>query len=338
MKKMKQLLFSICLLLSILARPLGLAGQGNGTLHLILSIDEYNEDIRKGCIEDREYLSSIFEWIAEDAGMSYRPYNVGFSPGDVYGFMDEFTCGPNDAVIFFYSGHGFREEDDNVIWPFLYYCEKNEQAGINGSLQDCGVPLDWIHQMLISKHPRMSLTIGNSCNEVPGNEQANQMAQGHKKQKTDQPGENSFSHLELLTRFKGHIIASGASPGQFSYTTDDDGSYFVNGLVDVLVEDLFIAEQPTSWASILKKTRDIVQQQKPDQRPQFLIVKDNKKLLFSEGAENFQYKPSYEQMGLEVPDISDEDEFDYEDDADNWEVDGLDDEDYGEEWESDYDE
>lgn len=336
---MKNLPLLFFFLFSLLAAPGFLSGQSTGTLHLILSIDEYNEDIRQGCMEDRDYLSSVFEWIAEDAGMYYEPHTVGFSPYDVYSFMDEFTCGPDDAVIFFYSGHGFREEDDNVIWPFLYYCEKDEQAGVSGSLEDCGVPLDWIHQVLISKHPRMSITIGNSCNEVPGDELANERAQSLKKQKPDQGGENTLSHLELLTRFKGHIIASGASPGQFSYTNDDNGSYFVNGLVDVLLEDLFISEQPTSWASIFKRARDIVQHQKPDQRPQFLIVKDNKKLLYSEGKENFQNQLSYEQLGLDVPEIADDEYFYFdEEDIESWEFDDFEDEDYSEEWESDFDE
>lgn len=176
----------------------------------------------------------------------------------------------------------------------------------------------------------MSLTIGNSCNNVPGDEAANERAKGLKKQKQeDQDGEKNMQNMALLTQFKGHIIASGASPGQFAYTNDEDGSYFVNELTNVLLEGLLFADNPTSWASMLKKTRDEVQKEKPDQRPQFLIVADNKK-MYSEGSNNYVDKASYEELGLDVPEVDDE----Y---YDSLELDDFDEDDYAEEWEMEFD-
>lgn len=297
--------------------------KGQGVLHLIVSYDNYNQDIRQGCQKDFEKTNTFFKSVANDAGMGYRLHTLQFSQREVYNFFQQFRCGQEDAVVFIYSGHGFRQADDQVIWPFLYYCTANGGQDLSG----CGVPLDWIHQALISKHPRMSITLGNSCNVVPGQENAT--SNGLERKDPDQPDASSLRNLDLLTKFRGHIIASGSSPGQFSYTNDDDGSYFVNELVEVMADGLLFAQHESSWASMLKKTRDEVQKKKPDQRPQFLIVQD-KKRMYSEGAANYQTKPSYEMLGIEVPQVEDEG---YE----NWEVEEFDDDDYAEEWESEFD-
>ncbi|MCB9285885.1 MAG: caspase family protein [Lewinellaceae bacterium] len=328
---MKPLKLLFILLLFAFAQPLDLPAQS--TLHLILSIDQYNQDISKGCEIDDVNLTSTLEWLAEDAGMGIQKYTYGFSQQDAYNFFQGFTCGPDDVVVFFYSGHGFRTEDDNVIWPLMYYCVENEAPTGGEGLKSCGVPLDWVHQVLIKKGPRMSITIGNSCNNVPGDDSANKRAQGLKKDKPGQPDGNKMQNLALLTSFSGHIIASGASPGQFAYTNDEDGSYFVNELTNVLLDGMVFAENPTSWASMLKKTRDEVQKKKPDQRPQFLIVAGNKK-MYSEGKENYQEEVSYDELGLDMFEVDEEGDDYY----DNLELDDFDEDDYAEEWEMEFDE
>ncbi len=307
---------------------LGLEAQG--TLHLIYSIDQYNQDITKACQVDGENISFTLELLAESAGMPVKKYSYGFSQQDTYEFFQNFTCGPDDVVIFFYSGHGFRTEDDQVAWPLMYYCVENEAPTGGEGLKSCGVPLDWVHKVLINKGPRMSLTIGNSCNNVPGDEKADKRAQGLKKDKPDEGSEKKMQNLALLTSFSGHIITSGASPGQFAYTNDETGSYFVNELMDVMLDGLFFSDQSTSWASILKKTRDNVQEKKPEQRPQFMIVANNKR-MYSEGSDSYQ--GDYDELGLYVPEFWEEDdELSY----DNMEWDEFDEDDYAEEWEMEF--
>ncbi|GJM32086.1 MAG: hypothetical protein DHS20C18_10870 [Saprospiraceae bacterium] len=307
---------------------MGLLSQG--AIHLIVSIDNSNEDIKKGCEKDYQKTTEFFGMVANDAGMTFQPHRLNFNQNEVYEFFQNFQCTSEDVVIFFYSGHGFRNENDAVIWPFLYYCNFNEQQNEGGNINSCGVPLDWVHQMLISKNPRMSITLGNSCNNIIGDPAADKRAQGLKKQEQAPANSKTLKNMELIKSFRGHIIASGASPGQYSYTNDEGGSYFVNELVDVLWDGLIFAEQPTSWASILKKTRDEVQKKKQDQRPQYLIIKDNKK-MYSEGKDQYTDVPSYKQLNLEnVPEIE-------EDDYESWEMEDFDEDDYSMEWEMEYD-
>lgn len=319
-------IFLLCLLGAFHATDL--AGQSTGFLHLILSIDEQNEDMREGCRKDAQKTTSFFKEVAQSAGMPFKLHTLDFDQNKIYNFLQAFTCNSNDVVVFLYSGHGFRNEDDQVIWPLLYYCVNNSQSGPGGDLKSCGVPLDWIHKLLVSKQPRMSIAVGNSCNNVPDNEAANKLAAGLKKKDPDPADSDNLRNLQLLTNFSGHIVISGASPGQFSYTNDEDGSYFINEWVDVLADGLFYAENPTSWASILKKTRDSVQKKKPDQRPQFLIVEDHKK-MFSEGKQKYESTPSYETLDVQAPAI---DDTEYE----SWETDDFDSDDYSASWEAEY--
>ncbi len=321
---------SFILVLLIAAHLTNLTGQNSGALHLLISIDDRNEDMREGCRKDAEKASSFFQEVAQNAGMPFQLHTLAFDQDQIFNFFQNFTCGSNDVLVFLYSGHGFRNEDDQVIWPLLYYCVNNGQSGPAGDLKNCGVPLDWIHKLLISKQPRLSIAVGNSCNNIPDNEEANKLAEDLKKKDPDPSDSGNLRNMELLTNFSGHIVISGASPGQYSYTNDEDGSYFVNEWVDVLSEGLFYAENPTSWASMLKKTRDEVQKKKPDQRPQFLIVQDNKK-MFSEGKEKYEDTPTYEALNLEVPEINDQE---YE----SWEMDDFDSDDFSESWETEFEE
>ncbi|MBK8702495.1 MAG: caspase family protein [Saprospiraceae bacterium] len=105
-----------------------LAAQGNGTLHLITCIDVINSDISQGCSKDYQNATELFKVVADMGGMNYRPVNLQFDKDEVETFVDNFRCGPNDIVVFLYSGHGFQYDNDGDLWPwpFMFYCNREE--------------------------------------------------------------------------------------------------------------------------------------------------------------------------------------------------------------------
>lgn len=268
---MRHLSFIRCIPLCLLFALPGLSGQNNGTLHLIASIDNLNEDLMKGCEKDFAKAGDLFKAIAEDAGMAFEPHQLSFNRDEVEAFISGFQCNPNDLVIFLYSGHGFRYEDDGeeMRWPYLYYCNADEGQ----EKESCELDLDWVQNTLTSKSPRMTITIGDCCNNVLDNEEANaELANGAQEPEESEDFENTdFKKLDLITRFHGDIIATACSPGQGSYTNNDDGSYFVNALFGAMY-DALTAGTATTWKGILDKTRAEVQREKPGQTPQYYIM------------------------------------------------------------------
>lgn len=262
--------FLCAFLFFVLVLPAGIMGQA-GVLHLIASIDNVNEDISQGCEKDYREALELFSAVAKDAGMAFSPKRISFNLEDVEAFLDNFQCGPNDLVVFFYSGHGVRYEDDGQEWPwpYLYYCERNP----NNDPADCELDLDWVQEMLIEKEPRMTIVLSDSCNDVVDNPSANAgLSEDAGDPSDDAPsGGDRFSNLGLIQSFRGHIIASAASPGQAAEMDPSEGSFFAGQFFHFLLEAL-TSPNPSSWEQVLKQTKNQVRQMTGGkQTPQYCV-------------------------------------------------------------------
>jgi len=264
---MKSISIFFLLVVGIYSSPPSLFGQGN--LILISSIDNINSDVRDGCQKDYDMALQNFRAIAADAGMGFQASRLPFSYTEVEQFMEQFECGPNDAVVFFYAGHGVRYEDDGKDWPwpYLYYC--NRQPG-NDPL-DCEFDMDEIQEMISRKNPRMSLTISVSCNDVVDNSRANNELAQATVSRQNPPESNNYRGIELFKSFRGQVIASAASPGKFAETSPSEGSDFARSLFYMLSEELH-SQEPTSWERIFRKTKEhVLQISNGQQCPQYCV-------------------------------------------------------------------
>jgi hypothetical protein len=264
---MKSISIIFLFVVGFCSSPPSVFGQGN--LILISSIDNINSDIRQGCEKDYSMALQNFRAIAADAGMGFQEYLLPFNYAKVEQFMEYFECGPDDAIVFFYAGHGIRYEEDGSEWPwpYLYYC--NRQSG-NDPL-GCEFDMDEIQEMISGKNPRMSLTISVSCNDVVDNSAANNTLAQETVTRPNPPESNTYIGIDLFKTFRGHVIASAASPGKFAETSPSDGSDFARSLFYMLSEDLN-NHAPTSWERIFRKTKEQVMQISNGQQcPQYCV-------------------------------------------------------------------
>lgn len=245
--------FQTTLLCFFLLLGISLTGRAQGTLYLVTCIDAVNADIAGGCKQDAELAVDLFRGeAARLAGLNFSQIDLPFSQAAVQDFVDKFQCNSNDVVIFLYSGHGFRYDDDGDEWPwpYMYLCDRNSDK----ETLDCDFDLEQVYDALVEKGPRMSITIGNSCNDPLENSDPDSDATPYVE---DASQRQRFFRADLFSQFSGHIIASACSRNQSAYTNIDAGSYFAVELFKSIAAALD-SDKPRSWEGIFNKTKTAV--------------------------------------------------------------------------------
>ena len=244
------------LLLLILVCCLGLAKAQNGTLHALMLIDEHS-DIAPACISDKFKMEEEVQIIAQKTRMNLNLVNIDYERVNVEKVVNELSVGENDVIFFYFTGHGYRYEDQKSCgqYPYLYISKQKEH------LYEAGICLESIDQQLQAKGARLVITLADCCNNVLPYEEPIAM-------NTSVIGE-VYKKLFLLS--EGHVLATSSLPGQFSFATNN-GGYFTNSFLESIREyaNINANYEDLDWDTILKKTtaKTIISSDSK-QKPQF---------------------------------------------------------------------
>ncbi len=256
------------------------------TLHVAYTVDPHPGDsIHVGCEVDGRNLTDLFTTVGAlaeetDARLRVHISRLDYEPTAVEHFLDTLAVEPDDGVVFLFSGHGYMPLDRDSRWPLLYFCSENAEVSAQDIQSNaCGLLLEDIHERLRNKGVRMSLTIGSSCNEdikLPLDQQIVRQLNDHVLGE-GQRSTGQALNFDLFSEYRGHILSSASLPGQLAYLNDSIGSYYVDALLGVLVDGL-AATEGASWASILRKTKDVVTNVRgKKQDPQFMIFQNEER-------------------------------------------------------------
>ena len=101
----------------------GLSAEEKQTrLHLVLVANTEDKEIGKTCVIDKEATFKTFSDIAEFLEIQFKPTVIAgkdFSKANVDKAVSAVQPGPNDIVVFYYSGHGFNNMDEQYTFPYL---------------------------------------------------------------------------------------------------------------------------------------------------------------------------------------------------------------------------
>ncbi len=154
---------------------------------------------------------------------------------------------PNDAVYFFYNGHGFRTasmDADGDTFPAM--CLEKDADGSDGNLK-----LSNVYKVLKAKNPRLLLVIADTCNSFAPDSWTPATRGTFRKQWCK----------ELFVNSRGSYIASGSQPGEYTWTNFTTGSYYTNQLVGNIKRVLSANEYNEAndgWDAILKKSCETI--------------------------------------------------------------------------------
>lgn len=179
--------------------------------------------------------------------------------------LDHIQIHNDDVVIFYYTGHGYREHDKDKIsnpWPNLH-------IGLEGK----GIDHYLITQLLESKQPKLLLSLVSCCNketscpidlickEFPPSDFL----------EVDAFQENftKDNYRKLFLETSGVIISSSSLPGEYSYRSPSEGTLYLDAFIEALHEETE-NNAVCDWISVFEKTIDHTRlKSKGKQTPQY---------------------------------------------------------------------
>lgn len=240
---------------TVLLAPLSAA-----SLRVLIVGDTNDRSIGKSVVTDVANFEAFARQVASRTGLTLDMKTIkggDLKSKNITNAVNSLKADKEDAVIFYYSGHGFRTQKVKTRWPLLYIPDAGQK----------GVDFQWVIDTINAKNPRMLLAISDSCNNFIDMPQA---------------GINSRAMLEdsdeawrkLFVEFSGRIYASGSTVGQMSFGQDAVGGAFTSRFLSIVRAEVKKADP--KWDYIMQMaTRQIYigSPQQKTQDPQYELVK-----------------------------------------------------------------
>jgi hypothetical protein len=225
------------------------------TLHaIIVGGTTKDTDIGEENAVSVESMRDELEKIDEYTNLRLRTYDFTgdfFDSQRLRRSIDNIECGYDDAIFFYYVGHGLRYSNQQNPWPILAV---GYDINSVSDLYEQGIPLQWIFDKLKQKNPRLLIVISESCNDTKTYKAPT--IKEFKGQASLSFGiRDSRRFKELYEDSKGSLIVSSSEPGQVSKTTKSFGGYFTSAFTEVHKELTSISNN-ANWNDLLEKAKD----------------------------------------------------------------------------------
>lgn len=173
------------------------------------------------------------------------------SPEAIWDAIDALEADDDDAILFYFSGHGYRtygKGDDP--WPYLYF-----------SQQDEGIDYTEVIDALNDKAARLLVTLADCCN----NRISDWAAPPVVSPKAGTIDLFAAHYTSLFVEAAGTVLITSSEAGQYSYSTPN-GGLFTLAFLDA-VQDAVTASDNPGWERMLERaSAAVASRQRPDYR------------------------------------------------------------------------
>ena|GEM_PF-2142036 len=210
------------------------------TIHAILAADRADAKIGRGVAVDLENMTHLLRSNIPPTNLHLVILEVGsMTPEGLLEAVDSLTVHPDDAVLFYYSGHGAYDAANRKQFFAL-------TKGGN-------IYRETLLTKIEEKSPRLAVLLSDCCNNEVNDASARSVTLPEPRiLKT--PG--SFSPLfeNLLVFCKGTVDLTSSKPGQFSFVDGKNpsrGSFFTWALAELLNRDR--TNEDLDWVQFVEK-------------------------------------------------------------------------------------
>jgi len=207
-------------------------------LILVIVANTNDPKIGKGCQVDIKTIHTMFEDLSKQMNFNFIDLVIkgaDYGKENVLKTIDTLDPGPNDIVVFYYSGHGFSyEKDKAVIYPQIDL--RTDPANTEKDVIEANTEnLSDIFIRVKDRGARLNIVIGDCCNtsiEYP------RMFKGgdEKERKAISPTVEVDKKMAeaLFCDLTASILVGAAEKGQYAISDDILGSIFTHNFANHL--------------------------------------------------------------------------------------------------------
>ena len=268
------------------------------TMHLVLVAATKYESIGESVTTDVNLVKKNFSDIAKKLGIAYKETIIAdnnFEKSNIQNAVHRLSPGSNDVVIFVYSGHGFRFDDDTDEHPRMYLTYDGDLT------EDTEISTTELFNEIIAKRARLTIFLTDCCNSKAGI----QRAQVESVAFGTRAANNNMDVNKLRALFveeSGTIRATAAKPGQYA-RCDASGGYMLTSILNnIKAQASALNDNQPSWNTIVenaskavaKKTSNLIDEAGNDEQPQVVVRSVKVKNSPSSGKATSLVDDSYE--------------------------------------------
>lgn len=218
------------------------------TLHLMIVANTVIDDIGEPCKKDYEHVLSEMRSVARALKIPLKLYPVtgnDFSLSNVLRTLRSLKPSANDIVVYLYSGHGFRFDDQASRFPQMDLSQSAYEELDNNYLA-----MSDVFKEIQSKGARLNIVMSDCCN-TPVGEDTPTISKGTTLYSRGSSNYSLGRLRQLFLYTRGSILSTASSPGETSIC-DESGGFYTLGFIRSLRKEVSaLNNEPVSWNSVM---------------------------------------------------------------------------------------
>ncbi|MCQ2975029.1 MAG: caspase family protein [Bacteroidales bacterium] len=217
------------------------------TLHFLVVAATKDESIGESVQTDLNLVKKQFSSIANTLGIKYDEKVVSdnnFNKTNVLNAVNNLSAGSNDIIVFVYSGHGFRFDDDTDEYPEMHLT----YGDVSGNTY---LGVSEVFNKLTQKGARLTICFTDCCNSEIGAKRAQVRSASLLSRSSVNTDVEKLKTLFINN--SGTVRATAAKPGQYALCDETGGFLLTSVLSNIQSQVSALSQTAPSWTSILDK-------------------------------------------------------------------------------------
>lgn len=211
---------------------------------------------RKNMNDAITFFGKIKEFLGIDIFIYDTITGQNFNKKFVINKLNTFlTPGPNDIVVFYYSGHGFRQPRDGRPGPYIDL--RDLRIDLKKKYLENSLSMEDIAGIIKAKGARLNLVLSDCCNDnvTSTNPMVLEQPLAGKKGGLGMNWSTQNCRDLFLSATPTTIFATAASPYQLAISNPFFGGYFSNFFRNAVETNLSFSKTKVNWEDVFAQTK-----------------------------------------------------------------------------------